>query len=250
MGSFFSGKPYDSNTDKIDITKINVRSQMNLIICHWVRKNKLSKFPSDLVILIIDEFTFRYVFHINHHNTLLSHYDYLFKVLVIGDSGVGKRSLCERFIDDEFCSSYITTLSFHKIWPKFKTVTIDDKKIKLQILPTIAMNGRFGRNLASSYYRGVHGILLVFDTTDRISFMNIRSWNYDIERHTTGEVKKVLIASKCDLFRDRIVTFDEAKTICDELNVDECIETSAKTGKNVEKAFVSLLISMWDNKSE
>ena len=98
-------------------------------------------------------------------------YDYLIKLLLIGDSGVGKSCLLLRFSDDAFNTSFITTIGIDF---KIRTVEIDNKRCKLQIWDTAGQE-RF-RNITSAYYRGAMGILLVYDITDEQSFANIRNW--------------------------------------------------------------------------
>jgi Ras-related protein Rab-8A len=98
-------------------------------------------------------------------------YDYLIKLLLIGDSGVGKSCLLLRFSDDAFNTSFITTIGIDF---KIRTVEIDNKRCKLQIWDTAGQE-RF-RTITTAYYRGAMGILLVYDITDEQSFANIRNW--------------------------------------------------------------------------
>ena len=96
-------------------------------------------------------------------------YDYLFKLLLIGDSGVGKSSLLLRFSDDTYETNFNSTIGVDF---KIKTVDLDDKVIKLQIWDTAGQE-RF-RTITSSYYRGAHGIIVVYDTTDNETFEHVR----------------------------------------------------------------------------
>ncbi|WBY58514.1 ras-related protein Rab-1B [Plasmodium yoelii yoelii] len=105
-------------------------------------------------------------------------YDSLFKILLIGDSGVGKSCLLLRFADDTYTDSYISTIGVDF---KIKTIEIDDKIIKLQIWDTAGQE-RF-RTITSSYYRGAQGIIIVYDVTDRDSFNNVKNWIIEIEKY-------------------------------------------------------------------
>ena len=98
--------------------------------------------------------------------------DYLFKYLVIGNSGVGKSCLLIRFTDDTWSDSYVTTIGVDF---KIKTLDVDGKSVKLQIWDTAGQE-RF-RNIISSYYRGAQGIMLVYDITDLESFQNLNSYS-------------------------------------------------------------------------
>merc|ERR1712159_656276 len=98
-------------------------------------------------------------------------YDYLFKLLLIGDSGVGKSCLLFRFADDTYQESYISTIGVDF---KIRTVELEGKTIKLQIWDTAGQE-RF-RTITSSYYRGAHGIIVVYDVTDQESFNNVKTW--------------------------------------------------------------------------
>lgn len=116
-------------------------------------------------------------------------YDYLFKLLLIGDSGVGKSCLLLRFADDTYTQSYISTIGVDF---KIRTLGIDDKTVKLQIWDTAGQE-RF-RTITSSYYRGAHGIIIVYDVTDRESFTNVRHWIHEIDKYAADGVKKLLVS--------------------------------------------------------
>jgi len=134
-------------------------------------------------------------------------YVHLFKIVLTGDSGVGKSCLLLRFADDSYTESYISTIGVDF---RFREVTIDGKRIKLQIWDTAGQE-RF-RTITSAYYRGAHGILIVYDTTSYNSFSNVQQWLDEINLQSSSSTIKVLIGNKCDLKDRRQVPFEEAKT--------------------------------------
>lgn len=161
-------------------------------------------------------------------------YDFLIKLLLIGDSGVGKSCLLLRFSDDSFTTSFITTIGIDF---KIKTIELDGKRIKLQIWDTAGQE-RF-RTITTAYYRGAMGILLVYDVTDEQSFANIRNWIRNIEQHAADNVDKVLIGNKCDMVNDKVVETAKGKALADEYGV-KFFETSAKMNTNVTESFTSI----------
>lgn len=161
-------------------------------------------------------------------------YDYLFKFQLIGDSGCGKSCLLIRFADDTYTDSYVSTIGVDF---KMKSLPIGDKMIKTQVWDTAGQE-RF-RTIQSNYYRGAHGAIVVFDLTDQVSFNNIKDWIklYREKENNNGNI--ILIGNKADLVTKRVV---DQTTIDDFINdptnqVDAYIETSAKTGENVNAAF-------------
>merc|ERR1712226_547920 len=161
-------------------------------------------------------------------------YDYLFKLLLIGDSGVGKSCLLLRFADDTYSESYISTIGVDF---KIRTIEHDGKTIKLQIWDTAGQE-RF-RTITSSYYRGAHGIIVVYDVTDQDSFDNVKQWLQEIERYAGENVKKLLVGNKSDLTQRKQVDFTTAKEYASQLEIP-FLETSAKANTNVEQAFITM----------
>ncbi|PSC76058.1 Rab8 -family small GTPase [Micractinium conductrix] len=162
-------------------------------------------------------------------------YDYLIKLLLIGDSGVGKSCLLMRFAEDSFTSSFITTIGIDF---KIKKVLIDGKWVKLQIWDTAGQE-RF-RTITSAYYRGAMGILLVYDVTDEASFTNIRNWMKNIEQHASDNVVKVLVGNKSDMDESkRAVPYSRGQALADEFRM-QFFETSAKANTNVDEVFQSV----------
>jgi len=161
-------------------------------------------------------------------------YDYLIKLLLIGDSGVGKSCLLLRFSEDSFIPSFITTIGIDF---KIRTIELEGKRIKLQIWDTAGQE-RF-RTITTAYYRGAMGILLVYDVTDEKSFSNIRNWIRNIEQHATESVNKMLLGNKCDMTDKKVIDFERGKALADEYGI-RFLETSAKNNIGVDEAFISL----------
>jgi len=165
---------------------------------------------------------------------MASEYDYLFKLLLIGDSGVGKSCLLLRFADDTYTESYISTIGVDF---KIRTIELDGKTIKLQIWDTAGQE-RF-RTITSSYYRGAHGIIIVYDVTDMESFNNVKMWLSEIDKYATDNVNKLLVGNKCDLVVKKVVDFNTAKDFADSHSI-QFLETSAKNSTGVESAFLTM----------
>lgn len=161
-------------------------------------------------------------------------YDYLFKLLLIGDSGVGKSCLLLRFAENAFTESYLSTIGVDF---KIRTIEADGKMLKLQIWDTAGQE-RF-RTISQAYYRGAHGIAVVYDVTDGESFENVKTWIKEIEKHASETVQKLLIGNKSDLVQKKVVEYNTAKEFAEEMKIT-FIETSAKDSTNVEEAFLTL----------
>lgn len=172
-------------------------------------------------------------------------YDYLVKLLLIGDSGVGKSCLLLRFTDDSFTTSFITTIGIDF---KIRIFELDGKRIKLQIWDTAGQE-RF-RTITTAYYRNAMGILLVYDVTDESSFNNIRNWIKNIEQHASDNVNKILVGNKADMDESkRAVSTARGQELADEYGI-KFFETSAKTNINVEQAFFSIAKDIMKRLSE
>lgn len=171
----------------------------------------------------------------NYKLNTVRDYDYLFKLIIIGDSGTGKSSLLSRFADDVYTDSYISTIGVDF---KIKTIDIDGKLCKLQIWDTAGQE-RF-RTITSSYYRGAHGILLVFDITNPESFVNLTSWLKEVTNYASETVNLILVGTKSDLAADkRKISYTDAIEFAKAHNM-EYIETSAKSSINIDTAFITL----------
>jgi len=165
-------------------------------------------------------------------------FDYMFKVLLIGDSGTGKSNLLLRYADDFYNADIGSTIGVDF---KVCTRTIDGKVTKLYLWDTAGQE-RF-RTITSSYYRGSHGIIVVYDVTDRESFSHVRMWVQEISKYAGPSTHKLLVGNKVDLVSKRVVTTDEGQMLAEELEVN-FIETSARNSHNVESAFDVLLRDM------
>merc|ERR1712087_1012729 len=160
--------------------------------------------------------------------------DMLIKLLLIGDSGVGKTCLLLRYNDNSFNQTFIATIGIDF---KIKTINLDGKTIKLQIWDTAGQE-RF-RTITSAYYRGAMGILLVYSVTDEQSFQNIRNWIRNIEQHAADNVNRLLIGNKCDMISEKVVETARGQDLADEYSI-RFFEASAKTNIHVKEAFESI----------
>jgi len=161
-------------------------------------------------------------------------YDYMFKILLIGDTNVGKSCLLLRFADDTYTGSFISTIVVDF---KIRTIEVDHKIIKLQIWDTAGQE-RF-RTITSSYYRGAHGIIVVYDVTDKESFNHVPEWLNEIDKYACENVNKLLFGNKSDLTAKRVVSTEQGKEFAESQGI-EFLETSAKEATNVEQAFLTL----------
>lgn len=157
-------------------------------------------------------------------------YDYLFKILLIGNPSVGKSSIFGQYVDNNYYDLGVSTLGLDF---KIKTIKIDNKYIKLQIWDTGGQE-RF-KPITRSYYRGSHGIIIVFDITNRNSFDNIRNWIYEINNHSENTCN-ILVGNKIDLNDKREITYKEAKEFADMYDL-KYIEVSASNNINIDNIF-------------
>ncbi|CAN7983408.1 unnamed protein product [Ixodes hexagonus] len=161
-------------------------------------------------------------------------YDFLFKLLLIGDSGVGKTSILFRFSDNKFDGSFISTIGIDF---KIRIIEIDGKKIKLQIWDTAGQE-RF-RTITTAYYRGAMGIMLVYDVTKENTFENIKTWIRNTDEHAAADVEKMILGNKCDMNDLRQVSKERGEKLAVEHGI-KFMETSAVSSINVEDAFYTL----------
>ena len=167
-------------------------------------------------------------------------FDHVFKILLIGDAGVGKSSILLRFTDDAFEEQMASTIGVDF---RVKTMTIGGKTAKLTIWDTAGQE-RF-RTLTSSYYRGCHGIILCFDVNERSTFENLQRWLEELELYaTTQHAAKLLVGNKIDL-KQREVSVEEATTFARKQAM-MYIEASAKTNTKIQQAFEEVVQKILD----
>ncbi|KAF8183583.1 GTPase [Mycena galopus ATCC 62051] len=174
-----------------------------------------------------------------------SNYDYLFKVVVIGDSGVGKsgvrvitdteNTVVSRFTRNEFHLESKTTIGVEFT---ARSINVDGKTVKAQIWDTAGQE-RY-RAITSAYYRGAAGALLVYDTAKHATYVNVTRWLKELRDHADSNIVIMLVGNKSDLKHLRAVPTDEAKAFSTE-NGLSFIETSALDASNVEGAFQTIL---------
>ncbi|CAL7949674.1 unnamed protein product [Xylocopa violacea] len=178
-------------------------------------------------------------------------FDYLFKIVLIGDCGTGKTCVVQRFRSGTFIERHGNTIGVDF---SMKTVLIDDKKVKsfvrikilkklqllqLQIWDTAGQE-RF-RTITQSYYRSANGVIVVYDITKRSTFLSLQHWVEEVRRYTSSHVLLILVGNKCDLENLREVEKGEAEALCQYLpEVLQVVETSAKENTNIDSIFFYL----------
>ncbi|CAK9303021.1 unnamed protein product [Gordionus sp. m RMFG-2023] len=171
-------------------------------------------------------------------------FDYMFKILIIGNSSVGKTSFLFRYADDSFTSAFVSTVGIDF---KVKTIFRHDKRIKLQIWDTAGQE-RY-RTITTAYYRGAMGFILMYDITNEESFNSVQDWSTQIKTYSWDNAQVILVGNKCDMEDERIVSTDRGKQLADHLGM-EFFETSAKENINVKAVFERLVDIICDKMSE
>ncbi|KAL3522395.1 hypothetical protein ACH5RR_015229 [Cinchona calisaya] len=162
-------------------------------------------------------------------------YDYLFKVVLIGDSGVGKSNLLSRFTRNEFSQESKSTIGVEFAT---RSIQVDDKIVKAQIWDTAGQE-RY-RAITSAYYRGAVGALIVYDVTRHVTFENVERWLKELRDHTDANIVIMLVGNKADLRHLRAVPTVDATAFAERENTF-FMETSALEALNVENAFTEVL---------
>ncbi|XP_075240326.1 ras-related protein Rab-3-like isoform X2 [Convolutriloba macropyga] len=162
-------------------------------------------------------------------------FDYMFKLLIIGNSSVGKTSFLFRYADDSFTSAFVSTVGIDF---KVKTVVRNDKRVKLQIWDTAGQE-RY-RTITTAYYRGAMGFILMYDVTNDDSFVAVQDWSTQIKTYSWDNAQVILVGNKCDMEQERVVKTNRGRDLADQLNI-EFFETSAKENINVKEVFDRLV---------
>lgn len=166
-------------------------------------------------------------------------YDFLFKVVLIGDSGVGKSNLLSRFTRNQFNLESKSTIGVEFAT---RSIQVDTKTIKAQIWDTAGQE-RY-RAITSAYYRGAVGALLVYDIAKHLTYENVERWLKELRDHADSNIVIMLVGNKSDLKHLRAVPTEEAKSFA-EKNGLSFIETSALDSSNVENAFQNILAEIY-----
>ncbi|XP_041350531.1 ras-related protein Rab-43-like [Gigantopelta aegis] len=162
-------------------------------------------------------------------------FDYLFKIVLIGDAGVGKTCVVQRFKSGSYTEKHGSTIGVDFT---MKTLNIDGKLVKLQIWDTAGQE-RF-RTITQSYYRSANGVIIAYDITKRSSFDNIPRWLEDVKRYAGINIVQLIIGTKNDLESLREVSAEEARSYAQQHGMLTHVETSAKENNNVDDAFLSI----------
>jgi len=156
---------------------------------------------------------------------------YLFKVIIIGDSGVGKTSILSRFAGEDVTKSHISTIGIDF---KIRTIKINGDEVKLQIWDTAGQE-RY-ETITTQYYRRAHGVILVYDISRRHSYDNMRKWLKYVDEYANSNVKMIIVGNKCDLEGEREVSPEDGKQLATQYDVS-FYETSAYAMINIDEAF-------------
>ena len=162
-------------------------------------------------------------------------YSLIFKMILIGDSGVGKSNILSRYINNSFSEATRSTVGVEL---SAKVEEINNTKIKIQIWDTAGQE-RY-KSITKTYYKGAKGALIVYDITNKESFKNVDKWINDLKESGDDDVSILIVGNKCDLEASREVTTDEVKKKAELYKMAYC-ETSALKGENIDNAFRTLI---------
>ena len=167
-------------------------------------------------------------------------YELLYKVIIIGDTGVGKSNILSRYVKDEFSSNSKSTVGVEL---GIKFLKIKNTNTKIQIWDTAGQE-RY-KAITSSYFKGSNGCFIVYDITSESSFNNIENWYAEIQKETSKDIPILLVGNKCDLEDERKVPIEKGKEKAKNLNC-AFFETSALKKINIEKIFEELVNNIYE----
>ena len=170
-----------------------------------------------------------------------SDFDYTIKLLVVGDSTVGKTNFIRMFIENVFSQNYMTTSGIDL---KTSSIEIKNKKIRVQLWDTAGQEKY--RAITKNLFLKVQGTLVVYDITNEESFNNLKMWVKSIREECGKQMQMIIIGNKCDLNEERTVDKNKVMEYAKEEKLDY-IETSSKTGENIHKAITLLCEKVLDN---
>ncbi|XP_059996064.1 thioredoxin domain-containing protein 12 isoform X1 [Lagenorhynchus albirostris] len=171
-------------------------------------------------------------------------FDYMFKLLIIGNSSVGKTSFLFRYADDTFTPAFVSTVGIDF---KVKTVYCHEKRVKLQIWDTAGQE-RY-RTITTAYYRGAMGFILMYDVTNEESFNAVQDWATQIKTYSWDNAQVILVGNKCDMEEERVVPTEKGRLLAEQLGFD-FFEASAKENISVRQAFECLVDAICDKMSD
>ena len=175
----------------------------------------------------------------------MSKKEFLYKILLLGDTQVGKPSFFMRYIDNTFQESYLSTVGLDF---KVKNVQLDDgKTYRVQIWDTAGQD-RF-HAITRNYFKNAHGIILIYDVTLIESFQNVKNWIKQIKEEVTDKVSIILVGNKIDMENQRVVSKEEGEKMAASYGL-KFFECSAKTGENVEEIFKDIVTKTVENFSK
>ena len=179
---------------------------------------------------------------------LVSEKEYVFKITILGESAVGKTSLINQFVEGSFQEDYKPTLGANIVR---KDISIEKVNAKVRLIMWDLAGQEKYNVIRSMYFQGCVGSLFVYDMTRHNTFDNIETkWLRDFKSYVKKEGEYVLIGNKKDLENQRVVLTEEGQKLANKINASDFIETSAKSGENVEKAFKNLVIQILRNYGE
>lgn len=229
------------------VLKLNVKEQMCLIINNWIRQYDM-KFDVGIITLIIDLFLYQQIFdtertrkieYASNEYNIKTNFSLLrpgkgFIITIIGNDGVGRSTLWEK---------YFPGVSVYTSESGRKTIKINGEIITLTVWSPHQLKYYSLKCMTFRPIQSCHGVILMYDVNNRQSFDDIQLWNNHIIQYrmeSSNPIKKLLIGNKVDL-NESVVSFDEAKQLCQKLDIDDCMEMSASNDENAESA-LSLLV--------